>query len=495
MPLKQGSSEKTISFNIAELINAGHSRAQAAAIAYKEAGKDCAGGKDCDCHDCSTQDETPMRYFTPSELSEKQSLTPEGFLLCRDVPIARTGSQLYADYEVPNLQSQGGVIRMDRDEDEVFRKETIASFEGKPVTNDHPDEDVSPDNWKSLAVGVVQNVRRGIGFEDNLLLADLLITDREAIDAIRDGKREVSCGYDARFEQIEPGRGRQTNIVGNHVALVANGRCGARCAIQDKGVNMSKVKAFARIKAAFSSRDEKALDAALRDAEMEEGEGNHIHIHTGEAKDEGETTFEQRLKKAEDWIADRMAKDAEYEKEEKKKAEDKARRDAEEKEEEEEEKKERDKAKDALIDFSDSDSPIVTEEERVRDAANQYADIVSRAEILAPGVTLPKLKDTAVRDGKAADALCLIKRRVLNAALANEAGKKALTGFLDGKSVDKLSCGAVEGAFLGASEIIKSANNNRAGARVNTRTNDNSADPFKKGGIDQINKKFWGAKK
>ncbi len=39
MPLQQGSDEKTISANIAELIKAGHSKEQAAAIAYKLAGK------------------------------------------------------------------------------------------------------------------------------------------------------------------------------------------------------------------------------------------------------------------------------------------------------------------------------------------------------------------------------------------------------------------------------------------------------------------------
>lgn len=39
MPLTTGSSNKVISHNIAELINAGHKPSQAAAIAYKEAGR------------------------------------------------------------------------------------------------------------------------------------------------------------------------------------------------------------------------------------------------------------------------------------------------------------------------------------------------------------------------------------------------------------------------------------------------------------------------
>lgn len=39
MPLKKGSSKETISYNIAEMIKAGHPKAQAIAAAYSNAGK------------------------------------------------------------------------------------------------------------------------------------------------------------------------------------------------------------------------------------------------------------------------------------------------------------------------------------------------------------------------------------------------------------------------------------------------------------------------
>jgi hypothetical protein len=64
-------------------------------------------------------------------------------------------------------------------------------------------------------------------------LGDLLITTEKGIELVKSGLREVSCGYDAQYEQIEKGKGKQREIIGNHVALVTKGRAGGRCAIQD----------------------------------------------------------------------------------------------------------------------------------------------------------------------------------------------------------------------------------------------------------------------
>jgi len=42
-----------------------------------------------------------MRYYTTHTLSLRIQETPEGFLLCAGVPIARTGVQEYKPDEVP----------------------------------------------------------------------------------------------------------------------------------------------------------------------------------------------------------------------------------------------------------------------------------------------------------------------------------------------------------------------------------------------------------
>jgi Uncharacterized protein conserved in bacteria len=182
--------------------------------------------------------------------------TPEGYLLCTAVPIARTGMLEYLPEEVGIEAAKGGgdVVVVYRLAEDLFAPAAIASFEGKPGTVDHPDEDVTPLNWRDLAIGHAQNIRRGSGANSDLLLADLLITDAEAIRLIREeGLREISCGYDAAYEEISPGVGRQTNIIGNHIALVDAGRCGSRCAIKDRKSTMT-TKPKPKLKAGWFDR-------------------------------------------------------------------------------------------------------------------------------------------------------------------------------------------------------------------------------------------------
>ncbi|MFN1150307.1 DUF2213 domain-containing protein, partial [Serratia liquefaciens] len=182
-----------------------------------------------------------MKYFFDTQLGETRYRMADGGLLCKDVAVARTGTQVYAAADLPNLTpNAAGQIIVTRSPEQVFDPATLASFEGMSITVLHPeDEDgnirlVNPQNWKDLAHGHLQNVRRGTGNQSDLMLADLIVKDEYAIQLIEDGLRQVSCGYDAEYEQTAPGKADQVDITGNHVALVPKGRAGNRCAIGDR---------------------------------------------------------------------------------------------------------------------------------------------------------------------------------------------------------------------------------------------------------------------
>jgi hypothetical protein len=178
--------------------------------------------------------ETMRKYYITESLGEVRKRTPEGYLLCVGVPIARTGEYEYAAHEMPGFEpDEDGIVLCERPAEVVFSDTAIASFEGKPFVSGHPDESVDVTNWSEYAAGVIQNVRKGEGSEADLLIADILVTRPDVIEEINSGVREVSCGYDAEYTQASPGRARLKNIVGNHVALVELGRAGPRVAIGD----------------------------------------------------------------------------------------------------------------------------------------------------------------------------------------------------------------------------------------------------------------------
>ena len=201
--------------------------------------------------------------------------TPEGYLICLGVPIARIGSQKYLSGELGINDSEPdktyNVMRM---EDEVFSPATIASFEGKPVTDDHPPESVDTGNVQAYSCGHAQNVRRGVGDERDFLIADLFITDKKLIEDIKNGRREISCGYDCEYAQDEDGKIYQKAIRGNHVAVVSAGRAGHRIAIKDSASAESQISGR-RVHTNMNEAKKNSLFArlfsrAVRDMEPEE---------------------------------------------------------------------------------------------------------------------------------------------------------------------------------------------------------------------------------
>lgn len=167
-----------------------------------------------------------MKMLCAVQLSKHRYKTTEGYLVCKDCIIARTGKQTYLKAEIGREDgSDEEYIDIDRKPEQVFDEKTMASFEGKPLTIEHPEESVSPQNYKELSVGNVHNIHKGDFEGQDVMYADITVYDEEAINLIESGEmEELSCGYDCDI--TEGPNPEQINIRGNHVALCEQGRAG-----------------------------------------------------------------------------------------------------------------------------------------------------------------------------------------------------------------------------------------------------------------------------
>ena len=206
----------------------------------------------------------PIAYYG-TDISPNKTETVEGYLVCRNVPIARTGAQEYMARELMLDGDPERPVVVDRRPEDVFEPAVLASFEGKPVTDGHPPENVGPENYAAYSRGHVQNVRR----EGDFIVADLYINDKALASDIQNGvKREVSCGYTCNY--VPDGAGyRQERIRGNHVAVVPRGRAGHEVAIQDHAAEQAE-KGLKRMKKETKEALYRFFGLAANDAAPEE---------------------------------------------------------------------------------------------------------------------------------------------------------------------------------------------------------------------------------
>ena len=177
----------------------------------------------------------PIAYYGAT-ISPNMDKTPEGYLICRNVPINRTGVQVYTAQEV-NIPGGGDEpVNVYRLEEDIFSPGALASMEGKDITRGHPPEMLDATNQAAYSTGHIENVRR----DGENTVADLIIKDPSLASDVENGVlREVSCGYYCKFEPYLDGY-KQTNLVGNHVAVVPRGRAGHNVAIKDAAPEAEK---------------------------------------------------------------------------------------------------------------------------------------------------------------------------------------------------------------------------------------------------------------
>jgi len=160
-------------------------------------------------------------FFDDLKTTGKTRITKDGYLVAY-AKVARTGVQEYLGSE---LGSDKEIVRVMRPESEVFAKDSLSSYSGKPMTNDHPSEPVTAETWKRDAIGAIgEEVMR----DGDYIRVPLIMMDAAAIEDYKAGKRELSMGYEADIEFVDHADydAIQKNIRINHIALVEKGRAG-----------------------------------------------------------------------------------------------------------------------------------------------------------------------------------------------------------------------------------------------------------------------------
>jgi uncharacterized protein len=178
----------------------------------------------------------------------RREKTPEGYLVAPAV-IGRCGIQAYSRGELGLDGDANAIVRLMRTPEEVFRPETVRSFENKPITHRHPDKGVDAAHWKDFAKGNVRDVKRN---PDGLLGGTTWVMDATEVDRVMSGNAYLSCGYSFDLD-LSPGvapdgqpyDGFQRNILGDHLAILDRSldspRAGTICRIADAETERTKI--------------------------------------------------------------------------------------------------------------------------------------------------------------------------------------------------------------------------------------------------------------
>lgn len=174
--------------------------------------------------------------------------TKEGYLVDHPI-VTRIGIFEY-------VNPDGTIHKEFRPPEEVFDKESLASYEGKPVIITHDAGYVTKENVSDEEIGTIL----GAGYQDGEnVRAKIIIHDTDSMKEA--GLKELSLGYNLDLDETEGEYNGehydaiQRNIRINHLALVSDARAGeqARLNIDSKE---NKISQGGKVMRRFTRNDE-----------------------------------------------------------------------------------------------------------------------------------------------------------------------------------------------------------------------------------------------
>jgi len=353
----------------------------------------------------------------------------------------------YFGKEIPGYKDLGlqpdTVYKMFRDPVELKKGED--TFKRLQILSVHKKVSVA-EPQKDLVIG---SIGSDVYFEDPYLCADLVFTDATAIAGIETEQvQELSCSYrytpvmEAGVYKGEAYDGRMTNIVGNHLALVEEGRAGSDVVVADanpfnrKEITMKMTKyghalhttlkavlpdlakdaAFAAIFADAKKSNKAAITSGLlaMDAKLDVAKLNELLLAFDEkdeddkkekkAEDEDETDEEKKAREAKA-AKDKTAKDEGLSEEEEKTYQALAKRrkpaEDEEKDDDKVDKKEVKEAMDALR------AELKAADQARRDVRDVCGDVAmdSATQVYEFALDHLKIDHAGIKDARALSAL------------------------------------------------------------------------------------------
>jgi len=200
----------------------------------------------------------------------------QAFITAKKARIARAGTQIYSALE---LEAMSGItLDGGKEFGTVYRPPEVViknkdKFANAPFVNDHTLTDVTPDNWKEHAIGFVSGDIDVEVFDNDIwIVGDVVFYDRKAYEDYKNGKVELSAGYDVKLAKVN-----NPDVVGydvvmvdipavNHVALCECARAGHNARVLDSlkiiesqigGSEMDKIKSgFLSLFGIGKSKDE-----------------------------------------------------------------------------------------------------------------------------------------------------------------------------------------------------------------------------------------------
>ena len=197
-----------------------------------------------------------MKHRTPlvfdSAPISRRTRTKEQYLVVPGLIAASDNIQPYFAKELGLDKTMGlsptKVVRVFRPKAEVDK--AASTFDGLPVTLEHPTRMVNAKTWRTVARGETRATKA----VDSGLESELLIRDDQLIQEVEAGTRkELSAGYDFHLE-MTPGTHNgaaydaiASDFIGNHVAVTKTARGGHDCRVADaqpKGEKKMRVLVF-----------------------------------------------------------------------------------------------------------------------------------------------------------------------------------------------------------------------------------------------------------